>query len=56
MVIKVISNSEYKLLNYLYFAEKNINEEYGKIIDLQDVAQQSYDYMESVHYDARFSE
>lgn len=36
-----------KLLNYLYFAEKNINEEYGKIIDLQDVAQQSYDYMES---------
>lgn len=36
-----------KLLNYLHFAEKNINEEYGKIIDLQDVAQQSYDYMEA---------
>lgn len=36
-----------KVLNYLYFAEKNINEEYSKIIDLQDVAQQSYDYMEA---------
>ncbi len=36
-----------KLLTYLFFAEKNINEEYSKIIDLQDVAQQSYDYMEA---------
>lgn len=36
-----------KVLSYLYFAEKNINEEYSKIIDLQDVAQQSYDYMEA---------
>jgi hypothetical protein len=36
-----------KVLSYLYFAEKNINEEYSKIIDLQDVAQQSYDFMEA---------
>lgn len=36
-----------KVLSYLYFAEKNINEEYSKIIDMQDVAQQSYDYMEA---------
>ncbi len=36
-----------KLLAYLYFAEKNINEEYSKIIDMQDVAQQSYDFMEA---------
>ncbi len=36
-----------KVLNYLYFAEKNINEEYSKIIDMQDVAQQSYDFMEA---------
>lgn len=36
-----------KVLNYLYFAEKNINEEYSKIIDMQEVAQQSYDFMEA---------
>jgi len=36
-----------KLLTYLYFAEKNINEEYSKIVDMQDVAQQSYDFMEA---------
>lgn len=36
-----------KLLVYLSIAEKNINEEYSKIIDLQDVAQQSYDFMET---------
>lgn len=36
-----------KVLSYLYFAEKNINEEYSKIIDMQDVSQQSYDFMEA---------
>lgn len=40
---------EYKnqLLAYLSISEKQINEEYDKIIDMQEVAEQSYDYMEA---------
>lgn len=40
---------EYKnqLLAYLSISEKQINEEYDKIIDMQEVADQSYDYMEA---------
>ena len=40
---------EYKnqLLAYLSISEKHINEEYDKIIDMQEVAEQSYDYMEA---------
>lgn len=36
-----------QVIDYLSIAEKNINEEYGKIIDMQEVADQSYDYMEA---------
>lgn len=36
-----------KLLTYFYFAEKNISEEYDKIINMQEVAEQSYDFMEA---------
>jgi hypothetical protein len=36
-----------KVLKYLYFAEKNLNEEYSNIIDMQEVASQSYDLMEA---------
>lgn len=40
---------EYKdqLLAYLAISQKYINEEYDKIIDMQEVAEQSYDYMEA---------
>lgn len=34
-------------LEYLSLSEKNINEEYDKIIDMQEVAEQSYDAMEA---------
>ena len=34
-------------LEYLRISEKNINEEYDKIIDMQEVAEQSYDAMEA---------
>lgn len=34
-------------LEYLSISEKNINEEYDKIIDMQEVAEQSYDAMEA---------
>jgi hypothetical protein len=42
-------DTEYRdqLLAYLSISEKFINDEYGKIIDLQEVAEQSYDYMEA---------
>lgn len=36
-----------QLLAYLAISEKNINQEYEKIIDMQEVAEQSYDYMEA---------
>lgn len=40
---------EYKnqLLAYLAISEKQINQEYDKIIDMQEVAEQSYDFMEA---------
>lgn len=40
---------EYKnqLLAYFSILEKQINSEYDKIIDMQEVAEQSYDYMEA---------
>ncbi|WP_339836170.1 hypothetical protein [uncultured Flavobacterium sp.] len=42
-------DQEYKnqILDYLSIVEKNINEEYEKIIDMQEVAEQSYDLMEA---------
>jgi len=42
-------DNEYRdqLLAYLSISEKYINDDYGKIIDLQEVAEQSYDYMEA---------
>lgn len=42
-------DTEYRdqLLAYLSISEKFINDEYGKIIDLQEVAEQSYDFMEA---------
>lgn len=42
-------DTEYRdqLLAYLSISEKFINDDYGKIIDLQEVAEQSYDYMEA---------
>lgn len=36
-----------QIIDYLNIAEKNINEEYDKIIDMQEVAEQSYDAMEA---------
>ena len=36
-----------QILDYLNIVEKNINEEYSKIIDMQEVAEQSYDLMEA---------
>lgn len=36
-----------QMLAYLSFSEKSINEEYDKIIDMQEVSEQSYDYMEA---------
>lgn len=36
-----------QMLAYLSISEKQINEEYDKIIDMQEVAEQSYDYMEA---------
>lgn len=36
-----------KILSYLSISEKNINEEYSKIIDMQEVAEKSYDDMEA---------
>ncbi|SHG10596.1 hypothetical protein SAMN05443549_10266 [Flavobacterium fluvii] len=40
---------EYKnqMLAYLSISEKQINQEYEKIINMQEVAEQSYDYMEA---------
>ncbi len=42
-------DTEYRdqLLAYLSISENYINDEYGKIIDLQEVAEQSYDFMEA---------
>lgn len=36
-----------QVLHYFDFCEKNLNEEYDKIINMQDVAEQSYDFMEA---------
>ncbi|MGX7666615.1 LIC11966 family surface protein [Flavobacterium pedocola] len=36
-----------QVLDYLSISEKNINEEYDKIINMQEVAEQSYDFMEA---------
>jgi hypothetical protein len=36
-----------QLLAYLSISEKQINQEYEKIINMQEVAEQSYDYMEA---------
>ncbi len=36
-----------QMLAYLSISEKQINQEYDKIIDMQEVADQSYDYMEA---------
>ncbi|WP_162128301.1 LIC11966 family surface protein [Flavobacterium phycosphaerae] len=36
-----------KVIAFLNISEKNINEEYDKIIDMQEVAEQSYDLMEA---------
>ncbi|MDI9258407.1 LIC11966 family surface protein [Flavobacterium sedimenticola] len=36
-----------QIIDYLAISEKNINEEYDKIIDMQEVAEQSYDAMEA---------
>jgi hypothetical protein len=36
-----------KVVQYLDFCEKSINEEYDKIINMQEVAEQSYDAMEA---------
>mgnify|MGYP006168023487 CR=1 FL=1 len=35
------------VIQYLAFSELMINEEYAKIVDLQEVAEQSYDFMEA---------
>lgn len=35
------------VINYLAFSELTINNEYAKIVDLQEVAEQSYDFMEA---------
>lgn len=42
-------DTEYRdqLLAYLSISEKFINDEYDKIINMQEVAEQSYDYMEA---------
>lgn len=42
-------DTEYRdqLLSYLSISEKYINDEYEKIIDMQEVAEQSYDFMEA---------
>lgn len=36
-----------QIVQYLDFCEKNLNEEYDKIINMQEVAEQSYDAMEA---------
>lgn len=36
-----------QIIDFLAISEKNINEEYDKIIDMQEVAEQSYDAMEA---------
>lgn len=43
------SDTEYRdqLLNYYSLLEKYINEDYANIIDMQEVAEQSYDFMEA---------
>ena len=43
------SDVEYQtqVIQYFDFCEKNLNEEYDKIIDMQEVAEQSYDDMEA---------
>jgi hypothetical protein len=35
------------MITYLTISENHINKEYDKIIDMQEVAEQSYDYMEA---------
>ncbi|MES2543630.1 MAG: hypothetical protein V4548_02005 [Bacteroidota bacterium] len=42
-------DTEYRdqMLAYLSISEKQINQEYDKIINMQEVAEQSYDYMEA---------
>lgn len=43
------SDMEYQnqIIQYFDFCEKNLNEEYDKIINMQEVAEQSYDAMEA---------
>lgn len=36
-----------KVIEYLTFSEYMIEEEYAKIVDMQEIAEQSYDYMEA---------
>lgn len=36
-----------KVISYLEFSELMISEEYAKIVDMQEIAEQSYDYMEA---------
>jgi hypothetical protein len=36
-----------QMITYLTISENQINQEYDKIIDMQEVAEQSYDYMEA---------
>lgn len=42
-------DTEYQnqVIQYFDFCENNLNEEYDKIIDMQEVSQQSYDFMEA---------
>ena len=42
-------DTEYQnqVIQYFDFCEKNLNEEYDKIINMQEVAEQSYDAMEA---------
>ncbi|VXB73228.1 conserved exported hypothetical protein [Flavobacterium sp. 9AF] len=43
------SDIEYRdvVINYLIFSENMISQDYSKIIDMQEVAEQSYDFMEA---------
>lgn len=36
-----------QVIQYFDFCEKNLNEDYDKIVNMQEVAEQSYDYMEA---------
>lgn len=42
-------DTDYKnqVIQYFDICEKNLNEEYDKIVNMQEVAEQSYDYMEA---------